>query len=149
MSDRRNRGRRRGRGFTLPEVMIALSIMAFAVSVFGASFPACAQTLSRSRNMDMATAACQQQLDYYREVGYFSLPAVQDGAASNTTVSFTPPSTLPAATGLLQFTMINSNLAPSTTDNQRLRVEATVTWAGRGSDRGSVTVTSIIAAIPQ
>jgi prepilin-type N-terminal cleavage/methylation domain-containing protein len=140
--------KRARRGFSLPEVMTASSIMVMAFTVFGAAFPACGQTQSRGRHLDIASNACQQRLDFFRQVGYSSLPAITEGESS-VQESFTPPSHLPGAAGVIRFTRITESFAVTTENTARVRAEATITWSGAGSDRGTVTVTSIIAQDPQ
>jgi prepilin-type N-terminal cleavage/methylation domain-containing protein len=135
--------RQQRRGFTLPEIMTAVLILTFVFSVFGAAFPACSQAVSRGRHIDSATDACQQKLESLRATAFASLP--QPGTGSSTvTQSFTPPSTLPAASGSVTLTAVDSNLATVTGSSTHLRVDVAVSWQGRGGDRGSVTVTGLL-----
>jgi prepilin-type N-terminal cleavage/methylation domain-containing protein len=131
------------RGFTLVEVIAALLIVGFAIIVFGASFPATSQAISRSRNTDLASDACQQQLEFWRNVGYSSLPAIP-GGQSSVTQSFTPPADLQQGAGTITFTRVDANFAVSTANTGRVRVDVTVSWDGRGVDQGSVTLTTLI-----
>lgn len=137
------RKRRARRGFSLPEVMLAIAIMGYAVAVFVGAFPASGNAISRSRHRDLAASACQQQLEFWRNIGYSSLPAVPSGA-TGVTVSFTPPATLPRATGSVRFTRVDDSFRPTAADTGRVQVDATVSWERSGSDRGSVTLTTLI-----
>jgi prepilin-type N-terminal cleavage/methylation domain-containing protein len=148
MLHRTSRRRPHRRGFTIPEVLMALAITGFAVSIFGASFPACGRALSRSRHTDIASDACQQQLELYRQVGYDSLPAIPAGSSS-LKVQFAAPAGLPGATGAVTFTRLDSSFSATTQDTGRVRADAGVAWTGTGSDRGAITVTSLIAQVPQ
>lgn len=118
-------------------------MMAFAVSVFAVSFPAAAQAISRSRHLDQAANSCQQQLEFYRDVGYSSLPAISAGSQS-VSLSFTPTSDLPGATGTVTLTQVDSAFAATTAVTGRITIDVTVAWIGVGSDRGTHTVTSLI-----
>ncbi len=134
------RGRR---GFTLPEVLVAMTLVGAAVSVFGAAFPACSYTIQRSRATDMAADACQQRMDMYRSVGHASLPAIPDGQTS-LTQGFSGPAGLPAGAGSVTFTRVDAAFSPVSTETGRVQVRVQVSWAGRGTNRGAVSVTSLI-----
>lgn len=58
--------------------------------------------------------------------------------------SFTPPASLPSATGSVTFTRVDSSFAASAASTGRARVDVTVTWTGRGPDRGSATLTAVL-----
>jgi len=133
------------RGFSLPEVLMALAVMALAVGVFGAAFPSATQAIARSKHIDMASDACQKQLDFYRQVGETSIELNHLPAnTSQATVAFTPNAELPGATGSVVFRRVDTNYVETTTDTGRLRVDATVTWSGVGSDRGTVKLYTFI-----
>ena len=134
---------RRRRGFTLTEIMIVVLLMGMAIAIFSASFPAAGQSLYRSRHTDIASDACQQQLDFWRNVGYGSVPAFANGA-SKVKQSFTTPSELPGGSASITFVRVNSDYGETTADTGRLRVDATVSWAGSGNDRGAVTQTTLL-----
>ncbi len=140
----RQAGMSRGRrGFTLTEVSAAMLVVGFAVAMFGAAFPACGQTISRGRHTDTATNACQQQLDFWRQVGYASLPAIADGRSA-VQQSLTAPTALPNATGSLTFSRVGEDFAAATSETGRVRVDVSITWRGTGSDRGTVSLTSLL-----
>lgn len=134
---------RRRRGFTLPEIMLALLVMALTVATFAATFPGAGQAISRSKHIDQASDECQKQLDFYRNVSYNSLPAIPAGVSS-TSVTFVPSSELPGATGVVTFTHVDNNFNAVTTRTGRVRVDATVTWVGVGSDRGTQSLSTLI-----
>ncbi len=136
---------RRGarRGFTLTEAIIAMVLLSLIMVVFGASFPYASQTITRSRHMDLAANACQQELEVYRSVGYNSCPSISAGSTS-TKVEFTPPDALTQATGTVTFTRVNDSLNATGSDTGRLKVEASIKWSGYGLDKGNVTLTTLI-----
>lgn len=138
---RKQRGARHG--FTLTEAIIAMMLLSFIMVVFGASFPYASQTITRSRHMDLAANACQQELEVYRNAGYNSCPSIPAGSMS-ASVTFTPPSELTQATGKVTFTRVNDSLNATSSETGRLQVEANVTWAGFGLDKGNVTLTTLI-----
>lgn len=130
------------RGFTLPEVSIALMIIAVTCIAFCSAFTAGRRAISRGRHIDQASDNCQEQLEFYRQVGYGSLPIT--AAQVSTQTSFTPNSSLPNASGSVTLTRVDDTFAAVTTDTGKIKVEATVTWSGIGADRGTVTVTGIV-----
>ena len=125
------------------ETMIALLVLIFAIIVFGASFPAASQTQLRARNTDVATNACQQQLEFWRGVGYASLPAFPNGK-TQITDTFAAPEALAGGKGSITFTRLDSAFDPTHGDSGRVRADATITWTGRGMDHANVTVTTLI-----
>jgi hypothetical protein len=122
---------------------MAVLVMVLAVLVFGASFPACSRTIARSRHTDVASETAQQQLEIYRDAGYNSLPAIPNGASS-AQVSFTPPSTLPSATGTVTLTHVDGNWAATAADTGRVRVDVAVNWRGTLTDQGPITVSTLL-----
>jgi prepilin-type N-terminal cleavage/methylation domain-containing protein len=134
------------RGFSLPETIMALVVMALAVGVFGAAFPSAGQAIARSKHIDMASDACQKQLDYYRQIGETSIELTYLPANTSTaTVAFTPNGDLPGGgTGSVVFRRLDSSYNTTTADTGRLRVDASVSWTGVGSDRGTVTLSTLI-----
>jgi prepilin-type N-terminal cleavage/methylation domain-containing protein len=139
---RRQRSGRR-RGFTLTELMVVVLLMGLAIAIFSASFPAAGQSLYRSRHIDLAANACNQQLEFWRNVGYSSVPPIPAGT-SRLQQSFDPPAELPGATGTVVFTRLDGNYAETTQNTGRLRVDVSVSWAGSGNDRGTVSVTTLL-----
>jgi prepilin-type N-terminal cleavage/methylation domain-containing protein len=138
----RNRPNRR-RGFTLTELMVVVVLMGLAIAVFAASFPAAGQSIYRSRHMDIAGNSCNQQIEFWRNVGYGSMPAFPQGA-SKVTQTFTPSTELPGATGTVSFTRVDDTFAATTADTGQVRIEVAVSWSGSGNDRGTVSVTSLL-----
>lgn len=138
----------RRRGVSMAEVLLSMLVLGLAVMVFGASAPFSDRVLSTGRHVDVASDACQQQLDYYRSVGYASLPAIPSGT-NHLTLSFTPPASLPEATGSVTFTRVDDSFGTtSITDTGRVRVDVTVNWTGVRADHGPITLTSLIALVP-
>jgi hypothetical protein len=126
------------------ETMIAVLMLAFAMTVFGASLPSTSQVLLRSRSSNVAIDACQQQLENWRNIGYSSLPAFPSGSGTMTQ-SFTPPTEIgQGATGTVTFRRVNASYATTTTDTGRVLVEATITWGGSGIRGSSVTLTTLM-----
>src|SRR5262249_37583283 len=107
MAERRSwPGQQRRRGFSLVETMVAAMLLGFAAMVFGAACPTTSQILLRGRNSDLASDACQKQLEFWRDIGYASLPQIPTGV-SRVSQAFTPPSALAQATGSVTFTRID------------------------------------------
>lgn len=137
-------GLRRGRrGATLVEAMCAMILVSLTVLIFGSSFPAAARAHLRAQHIDVTQDALQQQLEYWRDAGYYSLPDPPVGFTSYTE-RFTPPATLPGAKGAVRMTRIDDDWNETTADTGQALVEATITWSGSGSDKGSITLTTIV-----
>ena len=81
--------------------------------------------------------------EMWRRQGYAALPAIS-GSHSAVTQSFTPPSTLPNATGQAVFTRVDANLAPVTSESGRQSLAVTVTWNGASTNHGAVTLTTLM-----
>jgi type II secretory pathway pseudopilin PulG len=135
--------RQRRKGFSLTETLVAVLITAITLIAFGTMFPSSSRLVQRSRCEDLATRACQSQLEFYREAGYASLPNIRAGT-SEATVTFTPPSDLPLARGTIRFSNADSSFAASSATTGRVRIDATISWHTSGEVRRSVTETSIV-----
>lgn len=134
--------RRARRGVSLVEVMVTVLLTGLSVGVFSTSFPGATNALSRSRQSDVANNACVQQLEYWRNIGYSSVP-IPNGAAQYTR-SFTPPAALVNASGQVTFTRVTDSFAATTADTGQLKVEARITWQGTGRDAGTAMVTTLL-----
>ncbi|MBM3459754.1 MAG: hypothetical protein FJX77_14630 [Armatimonadetes bacterium] len=120
---------------------MSILLLAVAVTMFAASFPATSQSILRDRHRDVAASACVKQLEYWRGVGYSSLPAMTSSTLSQ---SFTVPTDLLNGTGTVTFTRVDDSLTATSTETGKRKVEATVTWTGQGKDRGTVALTSLL-----
>ena len=131
------------RGTTLVEAMVALGVTGMAIATFATAFPFASSTVSRSRQSEIASNSCQLQLEYWRDMGYASLPL----SAGTQTVSqyFTPPTGLNKATGTVKFTRVTDTMTATSQDTGSVRVDATIQWNGTGRDGGEVTLTSLVA----
>ena len=129
---------------------MALVVMALAVGVFGTAFPSAGQAIARSRHIDMASDAAQKRLDFYRQVGETSieldhLPA----GTSRATIEFNPGDELPGGSASVTFRRVDANYAETTADTGRLRADVVVRWAGVGSDRGEISLSTLIVEHPR
>jgi hypothetical protein len=124
------------------EALTAAVVAGLAIMLFTAAFPSCSQWVLRSGHVDAATNGCSKQTEYWRGIGYGGLPT--SGGAASVEQTWTPPSELPNATAKTKFTLVDASLSPSAVDMGRCKVEATVTWVGTGSDKGSVTLVGVI-----
>jgi type II secretory pathway pseudopilin PulG len=137
------RGKKRSRrGSTLIEAMVALSVTGLAIATFATAFPFAGNSISRSRQSEIATNGCQLQLEYWRDIGYASLPVPAD--TRSVSRSFSPPAGLNSATGTVTFTRVTDAMVPTTSDTGSIRVDATIHWSGTGRDGGDVTLTSLV-----
>lgn len=132
------------RGYTLPEAMLSVLVVALVCIMFSRVFLTSQQAQTRSQHMEQATQAAHEELESWRQVGFNSLPAITSG--QSVTHTSTPPDELPSATRRVVFTKLDVALAPTTAETGRRGVEVTVTWAGVGSDRGTVIINSLITS---
>lgn len=101
-----------------------------------------ASSSQRSRSLETGTQAARREMDRWRRLGYAALP-LQEGVAE-TSESFTPLGDLPLAQGKTVFTRLTDTQQPTTLGTGRCRVAVTVSWSGRGADRGHVTLTTLL-----
>jgi type II secretory pathway pseudopilin PulG len=130
------------RGVTLAEVLVSLGLVALSTAVFGTFVPAVGRSMGRAHGRDIATEACQKQLETYRANGYQFLPSSGGSFLARTT--FTPSVSLQNAVGTASFTPVDANMQPTSGDTGRVRVDVTVSWNAGGGDRGSATLTTVI-----
>jgi len=131
---------RRVRGFSLLEIMLSI----FAIGVAIAAFVPCSigsrKMVAHNRYTDLATSMASATLDYERSLGYLNI-------ATGTTAL--PPGIvqpdLPRATGAVTVGLLDSTLQPTNVENGRKKVDVTVSWNDKHGEKGSVTVSTIIA----
>lgn len=136
-------GRAMRRGFTLLETMVAILLLTFTTAIFAAVYPVTSQILLAGRNCDLASDACQQQLEFWRNVGYASLPTIPTGA-SRISRTFAAPTSLAQGAGMVTFSRIDAGWAETTEDTGRMRVDVVITWGGRGIRGGRIPMTAVL-----
>jgi prepilin-type N-terminal cleavage/methylation domain-containing protein len=136
-------------GLTLIEVMIAVLLLSFAVTVFASLYPLAMRLRSKSENTTRATTLCQQKIEQVRAFPYTSLKysglqggGVIDASPASSPFSFTTidglATKLPQGTGSL--TLSNPGSDPDLT-----QITVTVTWGGLVQGGNSVTVSTLVA----
>jgi type II secretory pathway pseudopilin PulG len=143
MHSSQNRGRRR-RGSSLIEILIGIWILALTVLGVMAADIAGSHTLRKAQDTQSATQAARAVLDGYRAQGYEALPAIPEGSRS-VSLTVAPPDRLPGAAATVVITRVDETDQPTLIETGRRRIEAAVSWNGRGSDRGSVKLFTLIA----
>jgi Tfp pilus assembly protein PilV len=134
-------------GLSLIEVMIAVMLLSFTVTVFASLFPIAMRLRSKSENVTRATTLAQQKIEQlraqpYANLNYTALRAANIIDASPTTspFSFTSvnslTSSLPEGSGTLTITDAATDLK---------RVDVTLTWGGLVANGNTVTMTTLIA----
>src|SRR5262249_54094565 len=124
-------------GMTLVEVMIAVMVFSFAVTVFASLFPLAMRMRSKSEDYTRATTIAQQKVEQIRALPYTSMTYsalraenVIDASPTTQPYAFTAvdslTSKLTQATGTISISNVGSG--GNTTDLKRLDV--TVTWVG-------------------
>lgn len=139
-------------GMTFIEVMIAVMVFSFAITVFASLFPLAMRMRSKSENVSQATMIAQQKIEQIRALPYTSLTYtslrganVIDASPNTSPFSFTSVDNLagklPEPTSSL--TVSNVGSGSYTTDLKQISV--TVSWGGIVTNGNSVTVTTQIA----
>lgn len=131
------------RGSMLLDVLFGVFFLAAAVLTTAAVDLTGSQAISRSQAIEVATQAARARLEEARGNGFANLPAVPSGNTA-TSVEFPAPPELPGAAGVLTVTRVDEQDQPTTTETKRRRLTATVTWAGRLSNHGTVTLVTLL-----
>jgi prepilin-type N-terminal cleavage/methylation domain-containing protein len=124
-------------GMTLIEVMIAVMVFSFAITVFASLYPLAMRMRSKSENVTRATAIAQQKIEQIRALPYTSLTFsalraenVVDASPTSQPWSFTSVDSLsgklPEASGTISISDAGSGA--NTSDLKR--VDITVSWGG-------------------
>lgn len=139
----RSRHWRSSVAFTLVEAMVALVVIALISAAFPTLFIQADRTVKTAHHREIATQAAHQALEGWRQMGYALLPAVPNGETS-IVATFTPPTSLPGATGTVTVTRVDTSFVPDPVETGRREVVTSVTWAGTGSDLGTVTQATLL-----
>jgi len=139
--------RRARTGFSLIEILVAITIILFAGLLVASGSLAGNAIVRRGHHTEVAYQAAHQELERLRSLGVDNLPAIPAGAAST---SYPPaiPAELPGGAGSVTLTQVTDDLLP-TTDSSTGLVQAavTVSWAGNGPDQGTTTLTTLIGKV--
>ena len=139
-------------GLTLIEVMIAVMVFSFAITVFAALFPLSMRMRSKSANVSQATTIAQQKIEQIRALSYDNITFsglrganVVDASPTASPYSFTSVDNLagklPEPTGTV--TVANAGSGANVSDLKR--IDVTVTWGGIINNGNTVTVTTTIS----
>lgn len=139
-------------GMTLIEVMIAVMVFSFAITVFASLYPLAMRMRSKSENVSQATMIAQKKIEQVRALPYTSLTYTSlqganiiDASPNSSPYSFTTidnlASKLPEPTGTLAVSDAGSGA--NTADLKQITV--TVSWGGVVTNGNSVSFTTQIA----
>ena len=131
------------KAFTLIEAMVALFVISLISAVFPPLFIQADRAVKTAHHREMATQAAHQALEGWRQMGYALLPAIPAGQTV-VAARFTPPTGLPGATGTVTITRVDTSFVPTAVETGRREVVTSVTWAGTGSDVGTVTQATLL-----
>jgi prepilin-type N-terminal cleavage/methylation domain-containing protein len=133
-------------GLTLIEVMIAVLVLSFAVSVFASLYPMAQRMRSKAENVTRATTLAQQKIEQVRALAYTSLNYsglhsnnIIDASPTSSPYSFTTTDSLATKLPQGSGTLTLSNPATDLT-----RIDVTITWGGLIQTGDSVTVSTLI-----
>lgn len=124
--------RRRRRGFTLTEVIIALFVFALLTIIFAGSLMVSNAATGINGQYAQALSLCQHKMDQLRAVGYGRLDfdelndaGIVDATPTTSPYQFTVQD---GVAGILQNGATSISIVPSATDNRVDIVTVTVTW---------------------
>jgi prepilin-type N-terminal cleavage/methylation domain-containing protein len=139
-------------GMSLIEVIIAVMVFSFAITVFAALYPLAARMRVKSEYVTQATTIAQRKVEQIRALPYTSLnftslrgANVIDASPTSSPYSFTSvdniASKLPEATGTLTL----ANAGSGSNVSALKRIDVTVSWGGVVANGNTVTVSTTIA----
>jgi len=154
---RRRADRRRSArpGYSLVEVIVAMTLFSLATLVFAALFPAAAKTSKMNNLYAQAVSLAQHKVDQMRAVGYGRLDytdllaaGIIDATPNASPFRFDQQSAADSADDLSNFFPSDTSsitIADEATDLKRVTV--TLNWTGfnEKSQSGSVTLVALIA----
>jgi prepilin-type N-terminal cleavage/methylation domain-containing protein len=154
---RRRADRRRSArpGYSLVEVIVAMTLFSLATLVFAALFPAAAKTSKMNNLYAQAVSLAQHKVDQMRAVGYGRLnytdllaAGIIDATPNASPFRFDQQSAADSADDLSNFFPSDTSsitIADEATDLKRVTV--TLNWTGinEKSQSGSVTLVALIA----
>jgi prepilin-type N-terminal cleavage/methylation domain-containing protein len=153
---RRAGWRRRVRpGFSLVEVLVAMTLFSIATLVFAALFPAAARTSRMNNNYAQAVSLAQHKIDQLRAVGYGRLnytdllaAGIIDASPVTSPYRFDQQSVADTADDLANFFPSDTSSIAITDEATDLRrVTVTLNWNGINNETqsGSVQLVALIA----
>lgn len=117
MNSRQNQLRSNSSGFTLIELLVTILVIGIAITSLAGMYYVMQSTETKSQHYDIAVRAARTEIEDLRNAGYDSL-------TPGSNFSFTPPSSLPSATG---------NVAVSEPMSSLRRVDVTITYSDFGN----------------
>lgn len=127
--------------------MLAFFLLSLLLFGFSPILLSANLAIKRGQSLERTTESAQREIEARRQAGFDALPDIT-GNATSATESFAPAADLPEEAGEVVVTRVDANLNPTTTESGRRRVEVTVSWSGSGSDRGTVTLTTLMTTRP-
>lgn len=126
----RSAGLRRGtaRGAT------ALSCLLILTSAAVTAHTKARESIRSSNFLGLATEACEEQLEHWRDAGYGRLPLIPEGVCA-VSWGFGPLEELPGARALMVLSRVNDGLLVSREESGRRRLDARVIWVEDGTSR--------------
>ena len=106
-------------GFTLIELLVTILVLGIAITSLAGMYYVMQSTETKSQHYDVAVRAARTEIEDLRNTGYNAL-------TPGTNFSFTPPSSLPNATG---------NVAVSEPMTSLRRVDVTITYDDFGNQQ--------------
>ena len=128
------------RAFSLLEIMLSLFAIGIAISAFVPASLNSRKMVVHDRRKELATTVAGAVLDQERALGYTNLAL----GSSALPAGFSQPD-LPHFSGSIMTGLLDSSLNSTATDSGRKKVDVTVSWDDKRKDKGSITVSTIIA----
>ena len=152
---------RRQRGFTIMEVVLAMTVFLMMVLMFAAAFPLTVRAAQFSSNYAQATQIAQHKMDQLRAVGYGSLngAALAGTGIIDSATAVANPTGSPSGSTSYSFTASDNltayfaagsggtvTISPDTNSGSSpvLDVTVLVSWTGGSVSSGNYSVTAVI-----
>ena len=167
--DKLTASRRRQRGFTIMEVVLAMTVFLMMTLMFAAAFPLTVRAAQSSSNYAQATQVAQHKIDQLRAAGYGSLngAALAGLGIIDSATAVTNPAGLPAGSTSYSFTTVDNLVgtaasplsgyfAPGSTGTVTispdsnsgsgtvLDVSVLISWTGGSGASGNYSVSAVI-----
>jgi type II secretory pathway pseudopilin PulG len=127
-------------GFSLLEVLLSLFAVGVAMAAYIPASLSSRQIVAHTRKVELALRVGGAILDQERLAGYSSIPI-----ATSAPLSPINEPDLPNISTSMTVSYVDASLQPSAIDVGRKKTDITVSWDDNLRDKGSVTLSTIIA----
>jgi type II secretory pathway pseudopilin PulG len=127
-------------GFSLLEVLLSLFAVGVSMAAFIPASLSSRQIVAHTRRVELALRVGGAILDQQRLAGYSAIPI---GSSAPSSPIVEPD--LPNMATSMTVSYVDASLQPTATDAGRKKTDITVSWGDKLRDKGTVTLSTIIA----